>query len=120
MSIRRLALCAALLFAAAPAFAAPDCGIMGSLTPDERLMHFADMQKATAGMDRDAKREYRTQERDKLTAMTPAQRQAYVADLDKRFQALSAADKQKLRDQAEAFRGEHPMMARMAERCAAH
>ena len=66
---------------------------MGSLSPEQRMMHFADVQKATAGMSDDQARAWRESQHDKAAAMTDDQRAKDAADLKARWDALSAARK---------------------------
>ena len=66
---------------------------MGSLTPEQRMMHFADVQKATAGMSDDQAHAWRQSQHEKTAAMTADQRAASAADLQARWDALPAAKK---------------------------
>lgn len=118
MSDRRQILagfCVAAFIAAVPALAqqqqtCPRGGMMmGMLSPEQRMMMRADAEKATADGSL-SMQDYRTMQRDKLKNMTPEQRQAWAADLTKRWNALTPAEQQKLKDEAAAFRKEHPMM----------
>ncbi len=103
-----LPFCALLLVAAAPAPQGEDhChGRMGMFTPEQRLMMMADAEKATADGSLDMQ-DYRAMQRDKLTAMSADKRQAYFADLTKRWAALSPAEQAKLKTAAEQRRKEH-------------
>lgn len=114
MPIRRaaLALCAVLCFSGA-ALAAPDAhcppmhpGMM-PLSPEQRLMMFYDMkQQADSGaVDIQALRQM---QRDRLRAMSEAQRQAYFTGLTTRWNALPAAEQQRIKQEAEAWRAAHP------------
>ncbi|MBU6298432.1 MAG: hypothetical protein KGJ79_05795 [Alphaproteobacteria bacterium] len=85
-------------------------GPMGFLTPEERMMHFADIQKATAGMSFDQMRAYRMAERNKVMAMSPAERQKYAADLKAKWDALPTDQKSQMRQQMVSFRANRPMM----------
>jgi hypothetical protein len=78
-------------------------GPMGFLTTEERLMHFAEMQKATAGMNFDQARAWRLGQREKVMAMTAAERANYAAGLKQRWDALPAARQAEIRQQAETF-----------------
>jgi len=68
-------------------------GPMGSLTPEQRMMHFVDVQKATSGMSDDQAHAWRRSEHDKVEAMTTDQRTKYAADLKTRWDALPAGQK---------------------------
>lgn len=96
-----------------PAQSQPYCGRGGSpmsfLTPDQRTMHFAEVQKATAGMSFDQMRDYRLSMRSKVMAMTADERQKYAADLSAKWNALSADEKVKIQQQFIAFRDQRPM-----------
>jgi len=105
-----------LLFAAAsaadqppPDKCPPRGGMMGMFSPEQRLMMMADAQKATADGSL-SMQDYRSMQRDKIRAMSEEQRQAYFADLTKRFKALPAAEQNKLKADAEQRRKDHPMM----------
>lgn len=83
----------------------PKCRPAGwqPMTSEQRLMMFADAKKATADGSLD-ERDYRAMQRDKMRAMSEEQRQAYFADLTKRWNALPAAEQKKLKEEAEASR----------------
>jgi hypothetical protein len=76
----------------------------GMFTPEERMMLFADMFKATAGMSDDQKKEYRQQERSRIMAMSDADRAKFKADLNARWNALTAEQKADMTAKIEAFR----------------
>ncbi|GAA0548220.1 hypothetical protein GCM10008941_30160 [Rhizomicrobium palustre] len=80
------------------------------ISPEQRLMMFADAQKATADGSIDMK-DYRAMQRDKIRAMSSEQRQAYFTDLTKRFNALPPAEQKALKEKSEAAR------AKMARNC---
>jgi hypothetical protein len=84
-------------------------GPMGFLTPDQRLMHFADTQKATASMTADAARDFRFKQRDKIMAMNANERAAYTADLTKRWNALAPDARAKIKTDADAWYAQRPM-----------
>jgi hypothetical protein len=84
-------------------------GPMGFLSQEQRVMHFADVQKATSGMNAEQARSYRMTERDKVTAMTADQRAKYAADLKSRWDALPAAQKTELQQQAATYWKNRPM-----------
>lgn len=76
------------------------------VTPEQRLIMQADFKaQADAGADIEVLRQMR---RDKLKAMTPEQREAYLAGLTKRWNALSPAEQAKLKADSEAWRAAHP------------
>ncbi len=85
-------------------------GPMNFLSPEERMMHFAEVQKATAGMSFDQMRTYRMTERNKVMAMAPAERQKYAADLKAKWEALPADQQSQVRQQMATFRANRPMM----------
>jgi hypothetical protein len=104
-------LCAAVaLIAAAAAEPAANCPPrpgFAMLSQEQRLMMFADIKaQADAGaVDMDVLRQM---QREKFRAMSEDQRKAYFADLAKRWNALPAADKAKLKAEALKWRAEHP------------
>jgi hypothetical protein len=83
-------------------------GAMGFLTSEERLMHFAEMQKATAGMSFEQARAWRLGQREKVMAMTAAERTSYAAGLKQRWDALPAAKQAEIRQQAETYWNSRP------------
>lgn len=85
-------------------------GPMGFLTPEERMMHFADVQKATAEMPVDQMRAYRMAERNKVMGMSPDERQKFASDLKAKWEALPADQKSQLQQQMASFRANRPMM----------
>ena len=115
MLLRRFAfaLCALLPLTVAAVAAPPADGKcpprpeMGMFTPEQRLMMFADL-KAQADSGAVDMRILRQMQRDKLKAMSEAQRTAYFADLTKRWTALAPADQAKLKADAEKWRTDHP------------
>lgn len=114
-----LALAAALfLLTSVPVVAdPPPQGGMGAMrgmfTPEERMMMFADGAKATAGMTDDQRKAYRAKRRDEIMAMSATDLAAFKADLDKRYAALTDAQKAALKAKIEAF-----MAARHPDRTA--
>ena len=85
----------------------PPRAAMGMFTPEQRLMMFADL-KAQADSSAVDMRILMQMQRDKLKAMSDAQRQAYLADLTKRWAELAPADKATLKADAEKRRADHP------------
>ncbi len=79
----------------------------GMFTQEERMMLFADMAKATSGMTDDQKHAYRHGQRDRIMAMTDTDRAKFKADLDSRWNALSADQKADMTAKMQAFRAEH-------------
>jgi hypothetical protein len=104
-------LCAAVALTAAaaaePAGKCPPRPGFAMLSQEQRLMMFADIKaQADAGaVDMDVLRQM---QREKFRAMSEDRRKAYFADLVKRWNALPAADKAKLKAEALKWRAEHP------------
>jgi hypothetical protein len=120
MSFTRLALPAVAaaflgLFAqpaiAQPAPAQPYCGagygngIMGFLTAEQRMMHFAEMRKATAEMSFNDMRQYRLNLHNKVMAMSAAERKKFADDLSAKWDALSSDERGKIQQDFTAYRG---------------
>jgi hypothetical protein len=80
-------------------------GVMGFLTPDQRMMHFAEVQKATANMSFDDMRNYRLNLRSKVMAMNAAERKNYADDLSTKWNALSADQRAQIQQDFMAYRG---------------
>jgi len=78
----------------------------GMFTREERMMLFADMFKATAGMTDDQKREYREQQRSRFMAMSDSDRAKFKSDLDERWSALSVDQKAAMTARMQAFMAE--------------
>jgi len=76
----------------------------GMFTPEERMMLMADAFKATAGMTDDQRHDYRHQQRDRIMAMSEADRAKFKADLDNRWAALTPAQQADIKAKVEAFR----------------
>jgi len=79
----------------------------GMFTQEERMVLFADMSKATAGMTDDQKHAYRHGQRDRIIAMSDTDRTKFKADLDSRWNALPADQKADMTAKMQAFRAEH-------------
>jgi len=94
-----------------PAMGAGHGMMRGLLTPEERMMLFADMFKATAGMTDDQKQAYRQQQRTRLVSMSDPDRAKFKADLDARWNALPADQKSAMMAKLKAF-----MAARQSDR----
>lgn len=106
---RHLFVISAVALLALPAMAQQTCpprGAMAFLSPEQHLMMMADARKATADGSL-SMRDYRAMQRDKLKAMTPEQRQAWAAKLTAEWTALTPAEQQKLKADAQAFRRQH-------------
>ncbi|MBV8977041.1 MAG: hypothetical protein JOZ13_06640 [Alphaproteobacteria bacterium] len=65
-------------------------------TPQEFMMFRADMHQATRGMDKAQKHSYRKAQIQKLRAMSGQQRQAFLQDLEARWNALPDAQKARI------------------------
>jgi hypothetical protein len=76
-------------------------------TPEQRLVMFADL-KAQSDSGAVDPQILRQMQRDKLEAMTDAQRAAFAADLSKRWTALSPAAQKQLEADAKTWRDAHP------------
>lgn len=101
------------LAAQTPPAPLPPCagygGGFGSwLTQEQRLMHFSQMQKATAAMSFADARAYRVAEHQKIMAMTAAERDRFAADLLAKWNALSAEEQQQIRQQFADWRANRP------------
>jgi Spy/CpxP family protein refolding chaperone len=106
------ALCAAVSLTAAAVAAEPSDKCpprpgFAMISQEQRLMMFADL-KAQADASAVDIEVLRPMQRDKFRAMSEDQRKAYFADLTKRWNALSAGEKLKLKAEALKWRAEHP------------
>ena len=100
-----------------PASNPPAVGAMGAMgghdmmhgmfTQEERMVLYADMSKATAGMTDDQKHDYRHGQRDRIMAMSDTDRAKFKADLDSRWNALPADQKAAMTAQMQAHMAEH-------------
>ena len=75
----------------------------GMFTPEERMMLFADRAKTAAGMSEDQRKADRQAFRDKIMAMSDADKAKFKADLDTRWNALSADQKAAITAKFQAF-----------------
>lgn len=100
-----LSLSAAL--AADPADKCPPRPGFAMISPEQRLMMFADM-KAQADSGAVDIQMLREMQRDKFRAMSEDQRKAYFAGLTQRWNALTPAKQKELKAEAEAWRAAHP------------
>jgi hypothetical protein len=89
--------------ATAPAMGAGHGMMRGMFTPEERMMLFADMSKATAGMTDEQKQAYRQQQRTRVVSMSNADRTKFKADLDARWNALPVDQKTAMMAKMKAF-----------------
>ena len=87
-------------------------GVMGFLTPEQRMMHFSEVQKATAAMSIDDMIAYRQALRAKVMAMRAADRQKFADDLGERWPKLPAAEKSKIQQDFMTYRGHGRGMGR--------
>ncbi len=87
-------------------------GVMGFLTPEQRMMHFAEVQKATAAMSFNDMRAYRWDLRNKVMAMSAAERKKFADDLSAKWTALSPDERSKIQQDFAAFRGSGRGMGR--------
>jgi hypothetical protein len=76
-------------------------------TPEERMMLFADASKDMANMTDDQRHAYRHVQRDRIMAMSEADRSKFKADLDARWNALSADQKADMTAKMQALRAAH-------------
>jgi hypothetical protein len=76
-------------------------------SPDEFMMFRLQVHEATRGMPHDQKRAYRKSEFQKLKAMTGAQRDAYLNDLQAKWNTLSPDRKAHLERHMEARAAGH-------------
>lgn len=83
---------------------------MQFLTAEQRMMLFADTHKDAAGMTDDQRHANREAQRAKIMAMSAADKQKFAADLQARWDALSADQKAKIQQDMATFRASHPMM----------
>jgi hypothetical protein len=80
-------------------------GVMGFLTPEQRMMHFSEVQNATAGKDSDAIWAYRSGLRSKVMAMSQDERRKFADTLSVHWTALSPEEKAKIQQDFFAYRG---------------
>lgn len=106
------ALCAAVSLSAAAVAAEPNDKCpprpgFAMISPEQRLMMFADM-KAQADAGAVDMQVLRQMQREKFRSMSEDQRKAYFAGLTKRWNALPPAKQKELKAEAEKWRAEHP------------
>ena len=107
-------LAAALFSAALPTAMAeqPYCGIgygtgvMGSLTPEQRMMHFAEVQDAVANLSPNDMRSYRSALHNQVMAMMPAERMRFANNLTRMWKALPPAQRAKIQQAFIAYRND--------------
>ena len=83
-------------------------GFGGWLSQEQRLMHFSQMQKATAAMSFADARAYRVAEHQKIMTMSAAERDRFAADLTAKWNALSADEQQQIRQHFADWRANRP------------
>ena len=66
------------------------------LTPEQRAMFMADARGQTKDMTRDQRRAWRKDQIQKITAMSPAERQSFQSGLQARWDALPSARKARI------------------------
>jgi hypothetical protein len=80
-------------------------------SPDQYMMYRVEMHEAMRGMPHDQKRAYRKTEFQKMKAMTGAQRDAYLSDLQAKWNALPPERKahieQRMASRAANHHGHH-------------
>jgi Spy/CpxP family protein refolding chaperone len=81
-------------------------GVMSFLTPEQRMMHFADVQRAVANLSPNDMRSYRSQLRDTVMAMMPLDRKQFADDLTAKWKALPPEQKAKLRQDFTTYRND--------------
>ncbi|MDR3527065.1 MAG: hypothetical protein P4L57_07265 [Rhizomicrobium sp.] len=79
-------------------------GVMRFLTPEQRMMHFAEVQRAVANLSFNDMRSYRSQLRNRVMAMTEAEHERFAADLSAKWKALPSAQKTKLQQAFSTYR----------------
>jgi hypothetical protein len=67
------------------------------LTPERRAMFMAEAREQTKAMTRDQRRAWRKDQIQKITAMSPTERQAFQSGLQARWDALSPARKSRIK-----------------------
>jgi hypothetical protein len=82
-------------------------GLFHSLSPQQKMMMFVDMRKATEGMNGEQRKAYRQSQRQKFAAMTDAERQQFAAKLQTEWDALPDGQKESIRQQIMAWRAQH-------------
>jgi hypothetical protein len=71
-------------------------GVMGSLTQEQRMMHFAEVQQAVANLSPNDMRTYRSDLHNQVLAMMPAERMRFAEDLSRKWKALPPAQRAKI------------------------
>jgi hypothetical protein len=80
-------------------------GVMRYLSPEERVMHWQEVQNAIGEMTVNQARAYRSNQCTKYWAMSSEERQEYAASLKAKWDALPESEKMRLYHQALEFRG---------------
>jgi len=79
-------------------------GFFRSLSPQQKMMFFVDMRKATAGMTDEQRQAYRLERRQKFAAMGDNEKRQFAVKLQSEWDALPADQKNEIRQQAMAWR----------------
>ncbi|GAA0545411.1 Spy/CpxP family protein refolding chaperone [Rhizomicrobium palustre] len=102
---------ASFVFAAAQA-QAPYCGedygtgVMGSLSQEQRMMHYAEVQDAVANLSPNDMRSFRSDLRNHVKAMTPAERMHFAQDLTAKWKALAPQQRAKIQQSFTTYRND--------------
>jgi hypothetical protein len=83
-------------------------GHMDFLTPEARMMLFAQNRLDVAGMTDEQRQAFRKAQHDKIEAMSDADRAKFAANLKAKWDALPADQQAKMKADDEAFRASHP------------
>lgn len=81
-------------------------GVMAMLTPEQRMMHYADVQQAVAPLSFNDMRTYRSQLRNQFIAMTIDERRKVAEDLSQRWKALPPQQRAKLQQEFTTYRND--------------
>jgi len=76
-------------------------------SPDEFMMFRLELHQATHGMERAQKKAYRKAEMQKIRAMNPADRGAYLQGLQAKWNALPAAKRERIAQRIESHGARH-------------
>ena len=82
-------------------------GMMGFLTPEERMMLFTQTRGETVGMTDDQRHAFREQQHAKFAAMTEAEKQKLAAGLKAKWDALTPAQQDQIKQQMVEFHASH-------------
>jgi len=81
-------------------------GIFRSLSPEQKMMLFADMRRATSGMTDDRRKEYRQNRREKFAAMTDSEKQEFAAKLQSEWDSLPADQRASIKQEVMTWRAQ--------------